>query len=298
MYDQMNLLDSPNATSLLESVVGAVRSDLLDGKMISQSGQALVRANLTARQAKEVGLLMSGTYGPHSIISSRSADLTLYLVNKLKARLNTDGSILFKLTWKEKVTPSGRLVSILRASGGKTSVPAFTSWPTPTTRDHKDGGYCPNVPINSLLGRMVWLVNWVSPTAQDGSRGGRGARPWDTGIPLSQQAVLAVWPKPSASNAKQGAEEIQVKKQRSLKSGLMLTDVAASTEPPAHPQDKLFGTTPNGSFAEMRNGAQLNPAHSRWLMGYPVEWDACAGTGTPSTRKSQRDSSKPTLPVR
>ena len=30
------------------------------------------------------------------------------------------------------------------------------TWPTTTTRDHKDGHYQPNVPINGLLGRMVW----------------------------------------------------------------------------------------------------------------------------------------------
>ncbi len=27
---------------------------------------------------------------------------------------------------------------------------------TPTTRDWKDGGYQANVPVNGLLGRMVW----------------------------------------------------------------------------------------------------------------------------------------------
>jgi hypothetical protein len=30
------------------------------------------------------------------------------------------------------------------------------TWPTPTTRDGKDGQFCPNVPTNSLLGREVW----------------------------------------------------------------------------------------------------------------------------------------------
>lgn len=39
------------------------------------------------------------------------------------------------------------------------------SWPTPTTRDHKDGAYCANVPINGLLGRMVW----PTPRANEGT---------------------------------------------------------------------------------------------------------------------------------
>ena len=29
----------------------------------------------------------------------------------------------------------------------------------------------------------------------------------------------------------------------------------------------------------------LNPAFTRWLMGYPAAWDACADTATPSSRK-------------
>ena len=39
------------------------------------------------------------------------------------------------------------------------------SWPTPTSRDHKDGSYCPNVPVNGLLGRAVWPI----PTSSVGS---------------------------------------------------------------------------------------------------------------------------------
>jgi len=35
---------------------------------------------------------------------------------------------------------------------------ALSGWPTPTTRDHKDGKECLNVPLNALLGRVTWLT--------------------------------------------------------------------------------------------------------------------------------------------
>ena len=34
----------------------------------------------------------------------------------------------------------------------------LSGWPTPTSRDHKDGKECPNVPLNALLGRVAWLT--------------------------------------------------------------------------------------------------------------------------------------------
>jgi predicted DNA-binding protein YlxM (UPF0122 family) len=47
-------------------------------------------------------------------------------------------------------------------NGGLDLTSAVQMWPTPTARDHKDGRYCPNVPINGLLGRAVWATPTVN----------------------------------------------------------------------------------------------------------------------------------------
>jgi hypothetical protein len=50
------------------------------------------------------------------------------------------------------------------------------------------------------------------------------------------------------------------------------------------------GERQSGSPAGTENRGQLNPAFSRWLMGYPAEWDACADTATQSSRKPRQRS--------
>jgi hypothetical protein len=144
MSNLNSLNNLPNATSSQALESGHLPCDKPDGLTTDPSGLVPAHVNLSARQAKAQGLLMSGTYGQHGITSSNSANLQLSLVSKLKRRLSTVGSTLYKLTWKEVVTPLGLRLPLLRASAHPTSVQERgllqTGWPTCSTRDHK-GGY-------------------------------------------------------------------------------------------------------------------------------------------------------------
>lgn len=63
MLDQKTLLDMPSATSSPESAGGALPCDMQESPTITRYGQVPAHASLSARQAKERGLMMSGTCG-------------------------------------------------------------------------------------------------------------------------------------------------------------------------------------------------------------------------------------------
>lgn len=62
---------------------------------------------------------------------------------------------------------------------------------------------------------------------------------------------------------------------------------------PRQAQLAVSGALPTGGSDETAKRARLDPAYSRWLMGYPPEWDAYAPTETRSSRSSRRRSSAP-----
>lgn len=138
MSAPLNCLDSPSAISSPGSASGRTLCETPGGLTTDLFGQEVVPVSPSARQVKELGLLMSGISGPPSTISSRSAALQLSLESRLRAKTQSLGSTLYAMTWKPWVTPSGRSRSRLRASVRRTSATDFTGWVTPTTRDWKD----------------------------------------------------------------------------------------------------------------------------------------------------------------
>ena len=93
-------------------------------------------------------------------------------------------------------------------------------------------------------------------------------------------AQLAHWPTPIKSDAR-GSAGAEPRKLAELPNLVRLTGPARLT---------ATGQIQIGSTAGMTNGGQLDPAHSRWLMGLPTEWDDCAATVTLSSRRKRKRS--------
>lgn len=289
-------------TSSPESADGLLPFVLPDGLTISPSGLVAALASLSARQVRELGLRMSGIYGPPCTTSSASASLQSSLESRLRARTQNLGSTLYTLTWKAWVTPSGVSRSRLRASVRRTSETATTGWPTPTTRDWKDGAECQNVPINALLGRAAWLAGWPTPTVgnSNGSQScegmsatGRMPDGRKVAVALPHVASMAGWPTPTARDHFPAHSEEYIAAKKAQGHGMAnLNDLVQQANGSA--RLTANGELLTGSPAETESGGQLNPAHSRWLMGYPPEWDDCAVTATPLSPRKLRSSSAPT----
>ena len=105
---------------------------------------------------------MNDTFGPTGSGSLRSANLQSYLASKLMRRFDGDGWTLFRLTWKDKVTPSGRPYCLLRASKPRMQDTDYSSWPTPCQQDGPNGG--PSQGIDRLPGSAA-LASWPTPCA-------------------------------------------------------------------------------------------------------------------------------------
>jgi len=312
MFDQTSSGDSSNAISSPGSVDGVSRSGSPAGPTIAQSGPDPVPVNRSLTPGRRMAPTIPAIFGRRGFGSSASAALSSFLENRLRAQTDLDGSIVFRLTWKRRTTPSGRRIFALRASGRSTSGNDCGSWPTPTAvelgnsiesyqamKANMSSG--PRTAITHLS-IAAQLVGWPTTTNKDaiGSRrhgymnDGRERAATNkrretltghSGTTLTDAADPAAWATPLARDARssEGTEEWYVKRREQTRG-----------KPLSEQTRHLSGTMPSGSNAPTEKRGRLNPAHSRWLMGYPAEWDDCAVTATRSFPKSPRRSSRRT----
>lgn len=178
----------------------------------------------------------------------------------------------------------------------------LTGWPTPAAnefepkdlqklleRREKYSTKYGNNGFGLTLGQSVHLLaGWPTPTTIDNNQiagQGAAANAPKRGTTLGGAARLAAWPTPTATDGKGGYQGGRI---RNGKLSTDRLDVAAQIAGPA--RLTVSGVMLIGSIARMESGGQLDPDHSRWLMGFPPEWEDCAPTETLSTLKRRRRS--------
>jgi hypothetical protein len=114
-------------------------------------------------------------------------------------------------------------------------------------------------------------TSWPTPKAWDGGGGGNAKRAGTRRSNLKDSVLLTWWSTPTARDWKDGSPNENVPTNALLGRQVWSVD---------------SGPTLSGSLARMAKRGQLNPAHSRWLMGLTRAWDACAPVATRSSRKS------------
>ena len=296
-WTQLDWVDTLNATSSQGSAAGATRCGLPVGPTTAPSGRDLALASLSARQAEERGLLTSGTSGRTGTISSASADLQSSLESRLRARTASGGSTLYALTWKDRATPSGRLICALRASVRRISDKdsGLLGWPTPaatTYGENLDKEMARRARLREQHGNgngagmttalAAQMAGWPTPNTPSGGRSVSIEKMDATGrtfdgkkhtASLEHAVKFTGWPTPTTRDHKDTGD---LSGSMFRRDGQLRDDTVPRVAWLAGPARlTATGEMLTGSSAGMTAGGQLNPAHSRWLMGLPIAWQMC-----------------------
>lgn len=159
----------------------------------------------------------------------------------------------------------------------------MVGWKTPTKNDAKDYSYSQGnheKPCWKLPGEAK-LAAWPTPKNSD-HRSGMEERSMDGGRSnLNDRAMAASWPTPLAKDASTAPSRAG-----EGSAALRVTATLADS-----------GRQPTGFPAETGRRAQLNPEHSRWLMGLPAEWLLACPPDRPRAKKRKTSSTGTTVVV-
>lgn len=265
MSTQENCHDTRSVTSSAEFVGGQKPSELQDSQELIESGAHPCPVNRYRMPVNTKARQMNGTCGQNSIQSSASSALQQSLANSLQVRMDVNGSMEFRLTWRNLVMESQRQICQLQALARRiedSDCSGLHGWPTPAVQN-SHGGVNPagNTGEHFTLQTAAAMAGWGTPRV---TTNGGLSHPGRAALKESRlEDQVHGWATPCARDWKDSPGQ---------KTERVNSDGTVRSRTDQLPR-QVHGMTIESPNARTERRGALEPGFPRWLMGFHENWD-------------------------